>query len=406
MPATTAILGAFLAFYLCTGYGEVVHLRGANVSALLATERQAAMQGQVSTDAVLTPYPPVSELYMDQINCVANAGQICSGSQVANDGQGRLLSFSCAPFGSCQVTIGSSFSSSFSAAPGGYAEQTGCHRSSCEDFTVVCYLSHWRSDESEGHCTVTYIHLHNPCQQGCTVVVPSPAPTKKPKPSPAPTKPQCTLGKLVATPPADCSTSRVFKLSKQVDEIMGAAGMGISFENSKVSCINSNACKPFLQKKAAEALQAVAAADLKDAKGKPLGKLMVNSAFRSVTQQYLLHGWYKAGKCRITEAAMPGNSRHERLMGVDIDIDIGTKNQAIFKENGWIRYLGEPNVAHFDYKYVTPIPAESLRAFQKLWNQHAGPADRIPQSELEDIYVYGSGSKTDKAFANAPCDGW
>ena len=47
--------------------------------------------------------------------------------------------------------------------------------------------------------------------------------------------------------------------------------------------------------------------------------MSINSAFRTVAQQYLLYAWYKQGRCGIGLAATPGNSNHEQGLAVDIE---------------------------------------------------------------------------------------
>ena len=46
--------------------------------------------------------------------------------------------------------------------------------------------------------------------------------------------------------------------------------------------------------------------------------LQINSALRTIAQQYLLYDWYHEGRCGITAAAHVGNSNHEGGRAVDL----------------------------------------------------------------------------------------
>ena len=46
--------------------------------------------------------------------------------------------------------------------------------------------------------------------------------------------------------------------------------------------------------------------------------VQVNSAFRTIAQQYLLYRWYLNGRCGITAAATVGNSNHESGRALDL----------------------------------------------------------------------------------------
>ena len=65
------------------------------------------------------------------------------------------------------------------------------------------------------------------------------------------------------------------------------------------------------------------------------GAIEINSAFRSVAQQYLIYRWYQAGRCGITAAAPPGDSNDES--GRAIDVDDWMVRRAALEAHGGLR---------------------------------------------------------------------
>ena len=107
-----------------------------------------------------------------------------------------------------------------------------------------------------------------------------------------------TVGNVGTT----CSTASVIGLSKQIADQIGCdnpTGL-VPFAASSKITITSNAVLPYLAKNAKT--------DLVDAGAS--GVLQVNSAFRTIAQQYLLYKWYTQGACGITAAATVGHSNH------------------------------------------------------------------------------------------------
>src|SRR5512142_104969 len=102
---------------------------------------------------------------------------------------------------------------------------------------------------------------------------------------------------------SSCSTATVIGLSKQIaDEISCANPTGLTkFAAGGKLQITSNAVLPYLAANAKQDLMDVAATHI----------VQVNSAFRTVAQQYLLYQWYRQGRCGISIAATPGRSNHE-----------------------------------------------------------------------------------------------
>lgn len=159
-----------------------------------------------------------------------------------------------------------------------------------------------------------------------------------------------------------CSTASVIGLSSQIADEVGcmspnslvrfAAGSGIT--------ITSNAVLPYLAANAKADLMAV-------------GNVQVNSAFRTVAQQYLLLQWFNLGRCGITAAAAVGRSNHESGRAVDL-ANYSTRISAM-GGRGWAHDVaGDP--VHFDHLSSADIRGKDTLAFQRLWNRNH-PADLI-----------------------------
>src|SRR3569833_3643881 len=88
-----------------------------------------------------------------------------------------------------------------------------------------------------------------------------------------------------------CSTFVVDGLSKQLiaEQNCIRANALVSFSGKKGISIGSNVY-PYLEPKAAAGLEAAATAS----------GLSINSAFRTIAQQYLLYQWYQKGECGIS----------------------------------------------------------------------------------------------------------
>src|SRR3954468_21110323 len=97
-----------------------------------------------------------------------------------------------------------------------------------------------------------------------------------------------------------CSTSVVIGLSRQIAEEANCENPGsmVEFPTGGNITITSNAVLPFLAQDARTDLVAASSS----------GSLQVNSALRTIAQQYLLYRWYQQGRCGITAAATVGHS--------------------------------------------------------------------------------------------------
>jgi hypothetical protein len=122
--------------------------------------------------------------------------------------------------------------------------------------------------------------------------------------------------------------------------------------------------------------------------------VQVNSAFRTVAQQYLLYRWYQTGRCGISIAARPGRSNHES--GRALDLANYSSVSSSLTSRGWSRVAGD--AVHFDHLASSDIRGQDVRAFQRLWNRN-NPSDKISE---DGAY----GPQTEARLAKAPATGF
>jgi hypothetical protein len=166
-----------------------------------------------------------------------------------------------------------------------------------------------------------------------------------------------------------CSTASVEGLSRQIIE--------------QARCLEPNAFVPlpsranlvvasnvfaYLERDArAHLLQALAA--------NPSKTMKINSALRTVAQQYLVSRWGAAKRCGVQLATRPGESNHE--IGVALDVAEPAQWRPALEAHDF-RWLGASDRVHFDYKGsdTPPSTATDVQAFQILWNKNH-PDDEI-----------------------------
>lgn len=123
--------------------------------------------------------------------------------------------------------------------------------------------------------------------------------------------------------------------------------------------------------------------------------LKINSGFRTVVQQYLLHRWFELGRCGIPAAADPGESNHESGRAIDVE-NFGAWI-ATLDAHGWSHDVPGDDV-HFDHLASPDIRGADVLAFQRLWNRNA-PDDTITED--------GSyGPMTSARVKRAPAEGF
>ncbi len=185
-----------------------------------------------------------------------------------------------------------------------------------------------------------------------------------------------------------CSTSAVAGLSAQLVEEQNCLrpGVLVSFAGTPNLSVPSyvNAL-----------LEPPAATALVQAAGKAKQPIAINSAFRTLAQQYLLKKW--EGSCGISIAASPGNSNHET--GLAIDVDNHAESQSALESAGWV-WFGAGDAVHFDWKGAGAIDLrmDSVLAFQRLWNRNH-PADLIDE---DGDY----GPATEARLGQSPAEGF
>lgn len=184
-----------------------------------------------------------------------------------------------------------------------------------------------------------------------------------------------------------CSTSVVMGLSKQIADEIGCVNPTglVKFQAGGNLQITSNAVLPYLSVQAMQDIKDVAAGRV----------VQINSAFRTVAQQYLLYRWYQLGRCGITAAATPGRSNHESGRALDLQnysVVIGA-----MANQGWGHTVpGDP--VHFDHTSSPDIRGRDVAAFQRLWNRN-NPNDKIAED--------GSyGPATETRLRSAPSEGF
>jgi len=97
--------------------------------------------------------------------------------------------------------------------------------------------------------------------------------------------------------------------------------------------------------------------------------MTINSALRTVAQQYLVSHWAASKICGVQLATPPGESNHE--IGTALDIAEASKWRPALEAEEF-HWLGTSDRVHFDYKggTTTPHVTTDVLAFQKLWNRN------------------------------------
>ncbi len=166
-----------------------------------------------------------------------------------------------------------------------------------------------------------------------------------------------------------CSTESVEGLSKQIIEQARCIKPNafVPLPSRKNLVVSSNVF-PYLELEARNGL--VRALD-----ANPTKRMTLNSALRTVAQQYLVSRWGAGKRCGVQLATRPGQSNHE----IGAAVDIAEPNQwKAALEAQQFRWLGASDRVHFDYKGAGS-PSKSamdVLAFQMLWNRN-NPKDPI-----------------------------
>lgn len=172
-----------------------------------------------------------------------------------------------------------------------------------------------------------------------------------------------------------CSTSGIraldLQLIAQIQKI--APGLLSRFDYLPVSI--GAGCHPYLQTCAVKALDKAIAASR--------GRAMkINSAYRTVAQQAVLHRHYQYRRCGIRAAALPGRSNHETGLAIDIEDAAGWR--PYLERFGW-DWIGSFEPMHFDFEGAgrREMSYLSILAFQQLYNCNN------PKSKIAEDGVWG-----------------
>lgn len=165
----------------------------------------------------------------------------------------------------------------------------------------------------------------------------------------------------------DCNigTAAVRGLSLQIIAEMNllVPSVLVSIEGLNIKA-TSSAVNPYLQPAAKEALRRAIAA-----RGKTL---TINSAYRTIAQQFVLRSWFEMGSCGIADAALPGRSNHEDGLALDTS-DFNDWIVELENERWeWFGRFSDDDV-HFSFEGVgvrDDIGDIGIKAFQRLWNTH------------------------------------
>jgi hypothetical protein len=187
-----------------------------------------------------------------------------------------------------------------------------------------------------------------------------------------------------------CTTTSVKGLSTQlVEEIQCLRPATFMRIDKTPGLALGSAVFPYLQTNAAKSLVAA-----QKARGTTMS---INSALRTLPQQYLLYRWYQTGRCGIGLAASPGTSNHEGAIAVDINDNAGWRAAMLGKG---FRWLGASDPVHYDFigGGTVDLRGVSVRAFQRLWNRN-NPNDKIAEDG-----AYGPSTAT--RLAKSPSGGF
>ena len=168
-----------------------------------------------------------------------------------------------------------------------------------------------------------------------------------------------------------CDTGRIKGLSLQIiDELNLLVPNALEKFTDLFVDVEGDQINPFLQHKARQSLELAI-----NERGT---RLIVNSAYRTVAQQYLIRRQFEAGLCNITAAAQPGFSNHEGGLALDVEDPDGW--QPFFERHGWKRLGRDFDFPHFDYNVLAGVRQDlnqlGVKAFQSLWNKN-NPGDII-----------------------------
>lgn len=125
--------------------------------------------------------------------------------------------------------------------------------------------------------------------------------------------------------------------------------------------------------------------------------MKLNSALRTVAQQYLVWRWSASKSCGVELATRPGESNHELGLALDVAEHASWRSALEAEQFHW---LGASDRVHFDYKIgdAQPRKMTDVLAFQRLWNKNH------PKDPVNEDGVYSP--QTEQRLKKAPPDGF
>jgi len=185
-----------------------------------------------------------------------------------------------------------------------------------------------------------------------------------------------------------CTTATVLPLARQLVDQINCLRPNFLKSIASDSVDLGGAVLPYLQAPAADSL----------ARAADRVPLTINSALRTLPQQYLLYEWMNRRICRdvVSLAAAPGTSNHEA--GLAVDVDNYGQARASLEARGF-RWYGSGDVVHFDYVAGgEDTRSLSVLAFQTLWNANH------PEARVAEDGDFGG--ETEAVLLRAPANGF
>lgn len=193
---------------------------------------------------------------------------------------------------------------------------------------------------------------------------------REPEPEPEPAKPKpkaeskkALPGTVAEAATRSCSTSSVDGLSRQIiAQSRCIDPKAFVLIPSRPNLVLGTAVFPYMEASARDRLLKILDANKKKT-------LTVNSALRTVAQQYLVWRWSANRRCGVQLATPPGDSNHETGLALDIADPMGWRS--VLEKNEF-RWLGSIDKVHFDYvgKKSAVRNNVDVIAFQQLWNRN------------------------------------